>query len=59
VAAVVLGKAVRGLKEAVGAAGERLSPLTAELQAEQAVTALELEALQRTAAARTDRGAAR
>jgi uncharacterized membrane protein len=54
VAVVVLLRAVRGLKEAGEVAGERIGPLVEELQAEQAVTAIELEALQRNAAARRE-----
>jgi hypothetical protein len=52
VAAVGLKRAVSGLAAAGRSAGERMRPLAAELQAEQAVSALELEALQRTLAAR-------
>jgi Zn-dependent alcohol dehydrogenase len=50
VAVVVLLRAVRALTAAGQEAKERLAPLAEELQAEQAVTALELEALQETLA---------
>ncbi len=53
VAAVALWRAVGDLRSASAAAGERITPLTDELAAEQAVTALELEALQRTTARRS------
>lgn len=47
-AAISLRRGVRGLRGAVSAANDRLRPLATELREESAVTALELEALQRT-----------
>lgn len=48
VAAIGLWRAGRGLREAREVAMTRIGPLVDELAAEQAVTALELSALQRT-----------
>ena len=55
VAVVSLGRAAKGLKAAQAAAEGKISPLAEELAAEQAVTALELDAIRRTRAAPSDR----
>jgi hypothetical protein len=52
VAGVALVRAVKELSGAARAAGERVAPLTDELRAEQAVTLLEVDALQRSLARR-------
>lgn len=51
VSGLALYRAVRALTAAAREAAGRIGPLTEELRAEQAVTALELAALQRTRAA--------
>lgn len=52
VTGLALTRAVKGLTASARRSRELLRPLTEELRAEQAVTALEIEALQRTTAAR-------
>jgi hypothetical protein len=47
VAVVALRRSVKDLTDAGRQASERIAPLAEELQAEQAVTQLEVEALQR------------
>lgn len=51
VALVALRRSLRGLSAATAEARQRLEPLSEELAAEQAVTALELEALRRRGSA--------
>lgn len=53
VVGLALWRAVGDLRAAGATATERIRPLTAELAAEQAVTALELDALRRAAERRS------
>jgi hypothetical protein len=55
VAALALRRAVKGLTAAGRAASERVGPLTRELADEQAVMAIELDAIGRRRAAGTPR----
>lgn len=56
VAALHLLRRTRRLAEAVGRTNERLTPLVAELEEQSAVTARELEQVERRSAASRDSG---